>query len=88
MTVVGVADELTGQAVHAFVTRNTGTHQKVLEQMVMPARLALKADAEVMLMKNVDERLLNGSVERMLGFFTIAACAASILGSTSWARRT
>ena len=51
--------------------------------MVAPARLALKADARVMLVKNVDERLVNGSVERMLGFFTIAACATGILASTS-----
>ena len=76
------------RAVHAFVARDTGTHQKVLEQMVVPARLALKADAQVMLMKNVDERLVNGSVGRMLGFFVVTACAAIILASTSRARRT
>ena len=73
--------------VHAFVARDTGMHQRVLKQMVVPTRLALKADAQVMLMKNVDERLVNGSVDRVLGFLMLAACAASILASTSWARR-
>ena len=28
--------------VHAFVARDTGMHQRVLEQMVVPTRLALK----------------------------------------------
>ena len=70
-------------AVHAFVVRNTGTHQNMLERMVVPVRLALKSDAQVMLVKNVDERLVNGSVERVLGFFMFAACAANVLASTS-----
>ncbi|TBU47144.1 hypothetical protein BD309DRAFT_523876 [Dichomitus squalens] len=51
--------------------------------MVVPARLALKADAQVMLVKNVDERLVNGSVGRVLGFCTIAACAASVGGAAA-----
>ena len=34
-------------AVHAFVARDTGTHQKVLERMVVPVQLTLKADAQV-----------------------------------------
>ncbi len=65
-------------SVHAYVARDTGTHQKVLEQMVVPARLAFKVDAQVMLVKNVDEKLVNGSVGRVLGFHTIATCAASV----------
>ena len=75
-------------AVRAFVAHNTGTHQKVLEQMVVPVRLALKADTQVMLVKNVNERLVNGSVGRVLGFFMLAAYAVGILASTSRARRT
>ena len=45
--------------------------------MVVPARLAFKVDAQVMLVKNVDEKLVNGSVGRVLGFHTIATCTAS-----------
>ncbi|KAM5546120.1 hypothetical protein V8D89_000246 [Ganoderma adspersum] len=65
-------------SVHAYVARDTGTHQKVFEQMVVPTRLAFKVDAQVMLVKNVDDKLVNGSVGRVLGFHTIAACAASV----------
>ena len=70
-------------SMYAFVARNTGTHQKVLEQMVAPTRLALKADAQVMLMKNVGEHLVKGSVRCVLRFCMAAACAAGILASTS-----
>ena len=38
-------------AAHAFVARDTGKHQRVRERMVVPARLALKTDAQVMLAK-------------------------------------
>ena len=69
--------------VRAFVACDTGTHQKVLERMVAPTQLALKADARAMLAKNVDERLVNGSVGRVPRFFMVTACAASILASTT-----
>lgn len=50
----------------------------MLEQMVAPTSLILKPDAQVMLVKNVDERLVNGCVGRVLGFFSVAVCAASV----------
>ncbi|KAI0634608.1 hypothetical protein C8Q77DRAFT_769183 [Trametes polyzona] len=50
--------------------------------MVVPAQLVLKANAQVMLVKNVDEKLVNGSVGRVLGFFTTASCLASVAPST------
>ena len=50
---------------------------KLLEAMVAPRLLELKADAQVMLIKNVDESLVNGSVGRVLGFFAPSACVAS-----------
>ncbi|KAJ2988567.1 hypothetical protein NUW54_g9077 [Trametes sanguinea] len=70
-------------APRTFVARDSGTHQKVLEQMVVPAQLVLKSNAQVMLVKNVDERLVNGSVGRVLGFFTIASCMASVAPETT-----
>ena len=70
-------------SVHAYSARDTGTHQKVLEQMVVPAWLVLKADAQGILVKNVDERLVNGSVGLILRFLMVAACADGILASTS-----
>ncbi len=45
--------------------------------MVVPSRLSFKVAAQVMLVKNVDEQLVNGAVGRVLGFYTIADCLAS-----------
>lgn len=64
--------------VREYAARDSGTHPRILEQMVAPARLVLKPDAQVMLVKNVDERLVNGCVGRVLGFFAVAPCAASV----------
>ncbi|KAI0819915.1 hypothetical protein BC628DRAFT_958188 [Trametes gibbosa] len=50
----------------------------MLEQIVIPAQLVLKSNAQVMLVKNVDEKLVNGSVGRVLGFFNTASCLASV----------
>ena len=61
-----------------YTARDSGSHPRILEQMVAPARLVLKPDAQVMLVKNVDERLVNGCVGRVLGFFGVAVCAASV----------
>ena len=61
-----------------YAARDSGSHPRILEQMVAPARLVLKQDAQVMLVKNVDERLVNGCVGRVLGFFGVGACAASV----------
>ena len=54
--------------------------------MVAPAQLALKADAQGILVKNVDERLVNGSVGLILRFLMVAACAAGILASMSYGK--
>ncbi|GBE89851.1 ATP-dependent DNA helicase PIF1 [Sparassis crispa] len=61
-----------------FAARDSGSSQRVLEQMVAPARLVLKPDAQVMLVKNVDEGLVNGCVGRVLGFFGVSCCVASV----------
>ena len=70
-------------AIFAYTARDSGTHPKVLESMAVPARLAFKTDAQVMLVKNVDERLVNGTVGRVLGFHTIASCLASAAPSAA-----
>ncbi len=69
-------------APRTFIARDTGTHQKMLEQMVVPAQLVLKANSQVMLVKNVDEKLVNGSVGRVLGFYNTASCLASVASPT------
>ncbi|THH29339.1 hypothetical protein EUX98_g4847 [Antrodiella citrinella] len=66
-----------------FEARDTGTaaadkRAKLLENMVAPKDLQLKVDAQVMLIKNVDETLVNGSVGKILGFFAFSAAVASI----------
>ncbi|CCL99381.1 uncharacterized protein FIBRA_01399 [Fibroporia radiculosa] len=64
-------------AARTYAARDSGTNTRILEQMVTPASLVLKPDAQVMLVKNVDERLVNGCVGRVLGFFNLTACNAS-----------
>ncbi|KZT08086.1 uncharacterized protein LAESUDRAFT_74816 [Laetiporus sulphureus 93-53] len=61
-----------------YAARDSGSNPRMLEQMVAPVELVLKSDAQVMLIKNVDERLVNGCVGRVLGFFSTAACGASV----------
>lgn len=63
---------LRGQA-HLFEARDSGSaappkRRKLLDNMMAVAALELKADAQVMLVKNVSETLVNGSVGRVLGF--------------------
>lgn len=59
--------------VHAFVARDSGSaepgkRQRLLENMMAVRTLELKMDAQVMLVKNVSETLVNGSVGKVVGF--------------------
>ncbi|KAJ7087268.1 hypothetical protein B0H15DRAFT_305635 [Mycena belliarum] len=59
---------------HAFSSCDTGKapldkRGKLLESMMAPQKLILKVGAQVMLIKNLDERLVNGSVGKVLGFW-------------------
>ena len=74
--------------VHAFEARDSGSaplekRSKLLDNMVVQRKLELKKDAQVMLIKNVDENLVNGSVGRVLGFFSVGVASASVGGLSS-----
>ncbi|KAG8714378.1 hypothetical protein FRC09_017698 [Ceratobasidium sp. 395] len=42
---------------------------KMLQNFMAPKDLTLKRDAQVMLLKNIDETLVNGTVGRVIGFY-------------------
>ena len=50
---------------------------KILEDMVSQCILEIRVDAQVMLIKNVDENLVNGSVGRVLGFYMVSEVCGS-----------
>lgn len=59
---------------HRFEARDSGSaapekRKRLLDNMVAVKSLELKRGAQVMLVKNVDETLVNGSVGRVLDFF-------------------
>lgn len=58
---------------HRFTARDAGPaplekRRRLLDNMFAVAELELKRDAQVMLVKNVSETLVNGSVGKVLGF--------------------
>lgn len=62
-----------GGPVHAFVARDSGSaepgkRQRLLENMMAVGQLELKRDTQVMLVKNVSDTLVNGSVGKVLSF--------------------
>ena len=44
--------------------------------MLAPQRLVLKTDSQVMLIKNIDEQLVNGSIGKVIAFVDLAGYAA------------
>ena len=65
-----------------YESRDTGTasdvrRETILENMVVQRVLRIKVDAQVMLIKNVDENLVNGSVGRVLGFHMVSEVCGS-----------
>jgi ATP-dependent DNA helicase PIF1 len=53
---------------------------KLLSNMMAPTHLQLKINSQVMLIKNTDETLVNGSMGHVLGFFDPATYAKNIAG--------
>ncbi|CAE6398339.1 unnamed protein product [Rhizoctonia solani] len=60
---------------HTFTARDAGTitdpiqRDKMLQNFMAPKELSLKLNAQVMLLKNFDETLVNGSVGRVTAFY-------------------
>jgi ATP-dependent DNA helicase PIF1 len=57
--------------VRTFMAQDTGDpniRDKLLENMMAPKLLELKKDAQVMLIKNLDDTLVNGSLGKVVGF--------------------
>ena len=67
---------------HIYESRDTGAASEerratILKNMVAQRVLEIKVDAQVMLIKNVDENLVNGSVGRVLGLYTVSEVCGS-----------
>ena len=65
-----------------YESRDTGSatderRATILKNMVAQRALEIKVDAQVMLIKNVDENLVNGSVGRVLGFYLVSEVCGS-----------
>lgn len=61
-------------ATHNYTAVDAGTvdaetRARLLSNMMAPPRLSLKLDTQVMLIKNVDETLVNGSVGKVIAFY-------------------
>jgi len=65
-----------------YESRDTGQETeelraKILKHVVAEQVLQIKVNAQVMLIKNVDGSLVNGSVGRVLGFYTVSDVCGS-----------
>ena len=59
-------------------TANPEYRQKLLENLMAPERLTLATDAQVMLIKNVDDTLVNGSMGKVVRFAEPSAYATEV----------
>jgi len=69
-------------ALQVYTSKDTGKASDerkatILKNMVAQGTLEIKVDAQVMLIKNVDENLVNGSIGRVLGFYLVSEVCGS-----------
>lgn len=77
-------EKLTGD-LHTYASVDGGTadprsRENQLNNFMAPKELQLKVDAQVMMIKNVDEQLVNGTVGKVIDFMTESEWAASVVG--------
>ena len=69
-------------ASQVYISKDTGNASDerkatILGNMVAQGTLKIKVDAQVMLIKNVDENFVNGSIGRVLGFYLVSEVCGS-----------
>jgi ATP-dependent DNA helicase PIF1 len=61
-------DEMVFEAKDSGTIKDPVHRSKILANFMAPERIALRLEAQVMLIKNMDEDLVNGSMGRVVGF--------------------
>ena len=83
-----LAPALTRSDLFASLFRSGGAiidvaqRDKLLSHMLAPPRLTLRVDSQVMLIKNVDEQLVNGSIGKVIHFTDAAGFLSMKHGTT------
>jgi ATP-dependent DNA helicase PIF1 len=68
-------------SVHHYEAVDSGdpnVREKLLQNMMAPKAIDLKKGAQVMLIKNIDETLVNGSLGRVVGFMNKSRMVAKV----------
>lgn len=52
-----------------YVATDSGSHKSLLDSLLVEHSITLRLGAQVMLMKNIDESLINGLVGTVIGFY-------------------
>lgn len=74
-------DQMQFLSVDGGSIQDLNQREKMLSNFMAPQRLVLRIDAQVMLIKNVDETLVNGSMGRVLAFTDADGSEAEQLGA-------
>ncbi|EEB08617.2 pif1 helicase Pfh1 [Schizosaccharomyces japonicus yFS275] len=61
-------DPVVYNAIDGGTIRDRAIREKLLQNCMAPQTLVLKVNAQVMLIKNIDEQLVNGSLGKVIGF--------------------